>query len=112
MADQQDIVAGKGDMGGTMRLGSYPAELAEGSIVAGVYGVTRSTSATATRYEVKQRLPRALTKAAWSSRHLAGRPPGRVHRAGPRDPPVLRGDAGAPELKSRPDALASRCRTG
>ncbi|TDB87792.1 CTP synthase, partial [Micromonospora fluostatini] len=25
MADQQDIVAGKGDLGGTMRLGAYPA---------------------------------------------------------------------------------------
>ncbi len=28
MADQQDIVAGKGDMGGSMRLGAYPATLA------------------------------------------------------------------------------------
>ncbi|SFD67653.1 CTP synthase [Streptomyces aidingensis] len=38
MAEQLDIVAGEGDMGGTMRLGLYPARLAEGSIVREVYG--------------------------------------------------------------------------
>ncbi|MGP3967573.1 CTP synthase [Streptomyces sp. 6N223] len=38
MAEQLDIVAGEGDMGGTMRLGLYPAKLAEGSIVREVYG--------------------------------------------------------------------------
>ena len=30
MEEQKDIVAGNGDMGHTMRLGSYPAELEEG----------------------------------------------------------------------------------
>jgi CTP synthase len=38
MAEQLDIVAGQGDLGGTMRLGTYPAKLAEGSIVREVYG--------------------------------------------------------------------------
>ncbi|MGP4114570.1 CTP synthase [Streptomyces sp. 4N509B] len=38
MAEQLDIVSGDGDMGGTMRLGLYPAKLAEGSIVREVYG--------------------------------------------------------------------------
>ncbi|WP_079127460.1 CTP synthase [Streptomyces sp. TP-A0874] len=38
MAEQLDIVAGDGDLGGTMRLGLYPAKLAEGSIVREVYG--------------------------------------------------------------------------
>ena len=38
MAEQLDIVDGKGDLGGTMRLGIYPAKLAEGSIVREVYG--------------------------------------------------------------------------
>ncbi|WP_431967884.1 CTP synthase [Actinacidiphila sp. bgisy160] len=38
MAEQLDIVAGQGDLGGTMRLGLYPAKLAEGSIVREVYG--------------------------------------------------------------------------
>ncbi|MEC3993299.1 CTP synthase [Actinacidiphila sp. DG2A-62] len=38
MAEQLDIVGGKGDLGGTMRLGIYPAKLAEGSLVREVYG--------------------------------------------------------------------------
>ncbi|MGW7352056.1 CTP synthase [Streptomyces sp. Z26] len=38
MEEQLDIVAGEGDMGGSMRLGLYPAKLAEGSIVREVYG--------------------------------------------------------------------------
>ncbi|WP_019543994.1 CTP synthase [Streptomyces sulphureus] len=38
MEEQLDIVAGDGDMGGTMRLGLYPAKLAEGSIVREVHG--------------------------------------------------------------------------
>ncbi|PJE94847.1 CTP synthase [Streptomyces carminius] len=38
MEEQLEIVAGEGDMGGTMRLGMYPARLAEGSIVREVYG--------------------------------------------------------------------------
>ena len=37
MADQVDIIAG-GDLGGTMRLGLYPAVLAEGSQVRELYG--------------------------------------------------------------------------
>ncbi|MDB1089128.1 CTP synthase [Streptomyces sp. ACA25] len=38
MEEQLDIVAGEGDMGGTMRLGLYPAKLAEGSLVRELYG--------------------------------------------------------------------------
>jgi CTP synthase len=38
MAEQLDIVDGRGDLGGTMRLGTYPAKLAEGSIIREVYG--------------------------------------------------------------------------
>jgi CTP synthase len=38
MADQIDVVAGDRDMGGTMRLGLYPADLREGSIVRELYG--------------------------------------------------------------------------
>ncbi|AZS85292.1 CTP synthase [Streptomyces griseoviridis] len=37
MAEQLDIVAGDGDMGGTMRLGMYPARLTEGSLVREAY---------------------------------------------------------------------------
>ncbi|GLW33257.1 CTP synthase [Actinoplanes regularis] len=52
MADQEEIVAGKGDLGGTMRLGSYPAKLREGSIVAEVYGATEISERHRHRYEV------------------------------------------------------------
>ncbi|WP_436528126.1 CTP synthase [Actinoplanes sp. HUAS TT8] len=52
MADQEDIVAGKGDMGGTMRLGAYPAALKEDSIVAEVYGATEISERHRHRYEV------------------------------------------------------------
>jgi CTP synthase len=38
MSDQRDVVAGERDMGGTMRLGLYPAKLSDGSIVREVYG--------------------------------------------------------------------------
>ncbi|MCD7102132.1 CTP synthase [Pseudoclavibacter sp. 13-3] len=51
MAEQVDILA-EGDLGGTMRLGSYPAALADDSIVAKVYGSTEVTERHRHRYEV------------------------------------------------------------
>ena len=38
MSDQRDVVAGQRDMGGTMRLGLYPAKLSADSVVAELYG--------------------------------------------------------------------------
>jgi len=55
MQNQEDIVAGKGDMGGTMRLGLYPAVLAAGSVVAGVYGSTEIQERHRHRYEVNNK---------------------------------------------------------
>lgn len=52
MEEQKDIVAGNGDMGHTMRLGSYPAELLEDSLVAKLYGTTHVTERHRHRYEV------------------------------------------------------------
>ena len=52
MAEQRAFVEGAGDLGGTMRLGSYPARLAEGSIVADAYGATTVTERHRHRYEV------------------------------------------------------------
>ncbi|MBN9643583.1 CTP synthase [Corynebacterium mendelii] len=52
MADQHEAVAGKADMGGTMRLGAYPAVLKEGSVVAGAYGTTEVSERHRHRYEV------------------------------------------------------------
>ena len=51
MAEQVDILGG-GDLGGTMRLGLYPAELTEGSLVAEVYGATSVKERHRHRFEV------------------------------------------------------------
>ena len=51
MAEQEDIISG-GDLGGTMRLGAYPAELAAGSVVARTYGTTQVSERHRHRYEV------------------------------------------------------------
>jgi CTP synthase len=55
MASQEDIVAGRGDMGGTMRLGLYPAVLDADSIVAKIYGATQINERHRHRYEVNNR---------------------------------------------------------
>ncbi|PIE26685.1 MAG: CTP synthetase [Micrococcales bacterium] len=52
MAEQRDVVAGDADLGGTMRLGSYPAHLVGDSIVAKAYGTTEVTERHRHRYEV------------------------------------------------------------
>jgi CTP synthase len=52
MADQEDVVAGERDMGGTMRLGLYPAVLAEGSVVRELYGEPVVEERHRHRYEV------------------------------------------------------------
>ena len=52
MASQEDIVAGKADLGGSMRLGLYPAQLAEDSVVAQTYGSNLIQERHRHRYEV------------------------------------------------------------
>jgi len=52
MASQEDIVAGRGDLGGTMRLGLYPAVLSPGSVVAATYGSENISERHRHRYEV------------------------------------------------------------
>ena len=44
--------AAQGDLGGTMRLGAYPAALAEGSRIAAIYGATTISERHRHRYEV------------------------------------------------------------
>ncbi|OYO00391.1 CTP synthase [Propionibacteriaceae bacterium ES.041] len=63
MAEQIDIVSGEGDLGGTMRLGSYPADLARGSITAGLYGVHRVEERHRHRYEVNNAYREQLEQA-------------------------------------------------
>jgi CTP synthase len=60
MAEQIDILAA-GEMGGTMRLGSFAAKLTEGSIVAEVYGSTQATERHRHRYEVNNSYRDQLT---------------------------------------------------
>ncbi|RMB59058.1 CTP synthase [Tessaracoccus antarcticus] len=52
MAEQLDIVAGKGDLGGSMRLGSYPADLVKGTLAHSLYGRVRVEERHRHRYEV------------------------------------------------------------
>ena len=52
MEEQHAFVEGAGDLGGTMRLGIYPADLTPGSVVAEAYGSTRVDERHRHRYEV------------------------------------------------------------
>jgi CTP synthase len=103
MADQEDIVAGKGDLGGTMRLGSYPAVLTPGSLVAQAYGSTEVTERHRHRYEVNNAYRDALTKAGLQ---ISGTSPdGRLVEFVELDRdlhPFFVATQAHPELKSRP----------
>ncbi|HLR55612.1 MAG TPA: CTP synthase, partial [Actinomycetales bacterium] len=61
MAEQQAAVSGKADLGGTMRLGAYPATLLEGSVVAGAYGVVEVSERHRHRYEVNNAFREQIT---------------------------------------------------
>ncbi len=106
MAEQVHFVeGGGGDMGGTMRLGSYEAVLEEGSLVAEVYGATRVTERHRHRYEVNNTYREALAEAGL---HISGRSPDsslvefvELDRA--RHPYYVATQA-HPEFKSRPTA--------
>ncbi|MGD9990459.1 CTP synthase [Pseudonocardia sp.] len=63
MAGQVDVVAGERDMGGTMRLGAYPASLAEGGVVAKAYGTTEVSERHRHRFEVNNAYRDPLAKA-------------------------------------------------
>jgi CTP synthase len=103
MATQLDVVAGRGDMGGTMRLGSYPAALAKGSVAAAAYGATEITERHRHRYEVANAYRDRLTEAGlvFSGTSPDGtlvefaELPADVH-------PFFVGTQAHPELKSRP----------
>ena len=63
MEEQKAFVEGAGDMGGTMRLGSQPAALTPGSVVAERYGSTTVTERHRHRYEVNNSYLESLTDA-------------------------------------------------
>lgn len=90
-----------GDMGGTMRLGAYPATLTPGSRVADVYGATEISERHRHRYEVNTNYAKDLSKhgmevSGWS-------PDGRLPEIMeiPSHPWFI-GVQFHPELKSRP----------
>jgi CTP synthase len=63
MADQEDVISGERDMGGTMRLGLYPATLQEGTIVRGLYGKQTVDERHRHRYEVNNAYRQVLEQA-------------------------------------------------
>ncbi len=92
-----------GDLGGTMRLGAYPAELADGSRVQAIYGADRIHERHRHRYEVNVNYVPRLEAAGlrFSGMSPDGRLPEIVE-----DPkhPWFVGVQYHPELKSRPFA--------
>ncbi|MDF2582075.1 MAG: synthetase [Mycobacterium sp.] len=103
MADQLDAVAGEADLGGTMRLGAYPAVLEPGSIVAQAYGATEVSERHRHRYEVnnlyRDRIAESGLKFSGTSPdgHLV-----EFVEYGADVHPFLVGTQAHPELKSRP----------
>ena len=63
MADQEDVVSGERDMGGTMRLGLWPTKLVSGSLAARTYGQDPATERHRHRYEVNNAYRPALEAA-------------------------------------------------
>jgi CTP synthase len=103
MASQVDVVAGERDMGGTMRLGSYPASLERGSLVAEAYGSTDVTERHRHRYEVNNDYRDRLAEAGLVFSGTS--PDGLLVEFAelPRDAhPFFVGTQAHPELKSRP----------
>ena len=103
MEDQIANVSGGGDLGGTMRLGSYKASLKAGSIVAEVYGETEITERHRHRYEVNNKYREQIADAGMvfsgmnTERDLVEfvELPREVH-------PYYVGTQAHPEFKSRP----------
>jgi CTP synthase len=63
MAEQHAFVEGAGDLGGTMRLGLYPANLKDGSVVRAAYGQAQVEERHRHRYEVNNTYREQLEEA-------------------------------------------------
>jgi len=89
------------DLGGTMRLGAYPAQLTRGSRVADIYGTTRISERHRHRYEVNMDYRKVLEKNGllFSGVSPDGKLPEIVERT---DHPWFIGVQFHPELKSKP----------
>ncbi len=93
--------AADGDLGGTMRLGAYPAKLDGNSVVHGIYGTEDISERHRHRYEVNVHYRDALEKGGliFSGMSPDGQLPEIVERP---DHPWFIGVQFHPELKSRP----------
>ena len=103
MADQRDAVAGDADLGGTMRLGAYPAVLEPDSIVAQAYGTTEVSERHRHRYEVNNAYRDRIAESGL--RFSGTSPDGHLVEFVEYDSdvhPFMVGTQAHPELKSRP----------
>jgi len=103
MASQVDVIAGERGLGGTMRLGSYPASLQRGSVVAEAFGTTQISERHRHRYEVANAYRDRLEEAGLVFSGTS--PDGLLVEFAelPRDVhPFFVGTQAHPELKSRP----------
>ncbi|MER7206162.1 CTP synthase [Streptosporangium sp. NPDC000239] len=103
MADQEDVVSGERDMGGTMRLGLYPAKLSEGSLARQLYGMAKVEERHRHRYEVNNSYREQLEKIGMVFSGLS--PDGRLveYAELPVDVhPFFIGTQAHPEFRSRP----------
>ena len=103
MADQRDVVAGERNMGGTMRLGAYPAKLTPNSQVALAYGSREVSERHRHRYEMNNAYRKQLAAAGlvFSGTSPDDRLVEFVEL--PKDKhPFFVGTQAHPELKSRP----------
>jgi CTP synthase len=101
MADQEDVVAGERDMGGTMRLGLYPAALQPGTRVEELYGAALVEERHRHRYEVNNAYRGVLEEAGMV---FSGLSPDRhlVEFAELSGHPFFVGTQAHPEFLSRP----------
>ena len=103
MASQENILGGKGDLGGTMRLGLYQANLTPDSLVASLYGSPTISERHRHRYEVNNNYRGQLTEAGLVFSGLS--PDGHLVEfveLNPRDHPFYVGTQAHPEFLSRP----------
>ncbi|MGE2727078.1 CTP synthase [Mycolicibacterium pulveris] len=103
MADQRDAVSGAADLGGTMRLGAYPAVLEPDSIVAQAYEATEVSERHRHRYEVNNAYRDRISESGL--RFSGTSPDGHLVEFVEYDRdihPFLVGTQAHPELKSRP----------
>ncbi|WP_066362000.1 CTP synthase [Herbidospora mongoliensis] len=103
MADQEDVVAGERDMGGTMRLGIYTAKLTEGSLARQLYGKAKADERHRHRYEVNNAYRERLEKVGVTFSGVS--PDGRLveyAELAADQHPFFIGTQAHPEFRSRP----------